>query len=122
MVVASNTTLRAMAMHVLRGLANRFSASVRRFVVVDESMRPGLVPGQGIIAIRWPRRRRGQRRIVAHPYEPMLIVKRLQRREPDGRWWVTADNPVGTDSSHFGPVDLTTSWLVLVTIPVRWMR
>lgn len=94
---------------------------IRRFIVVEDSMRPGLEPGQGVIGVRWPWARPHQRRIVVHPDNDMLLVKRLGHRCDDGRWWVTADNPLGRDSADFGPVALQPSWLVIVAVPRRWM-
>ena len=92
-------------------------------------MEPALVPGQGLIAVRWPRRRPGQIRVVHHPTAPMWMVKRLSHRvdagQTDGageRWYLTADNPrLGVDSRTLGAIDLTDSWLVVIAVPSRWM-
>ncbi|MEY2974026.1 MAG: hypothetical protein RIR49_446 [Actinomycetota bacterium] len=91
-------------------------------------MEPTLVAGQGIIAIRWRRRRPGQIRVMRHPTAPMWMVKRLAHRVPpaegaDGdRWHVTADDPLlGVDSRTLGSIDLSDSWLVVIVVPRRWM-
>lgn len=86
-------------------------------------MVPTLVPGQGVIAVRQRRCAAGQIRVFRHPETPsMWIVKRLDHRLDDGRWFVTPDNPAeGTGSERFGPVDLTDSWRVLFSIPLRLM-
>ena len=101
---------------------------MRRFRVEDQSMLPALHPGQGLIAIRWGRRRPGQIRVVRHPRAEMWIVKRLSHRVPgagrvDGEpWIVTADNSaVGVDSRVLGAIDMRDSWLVVVAVPRRWM-
>jgi hypothetical protein len=105
---------------------------IRRFRVEERSMEPTLRPGQGLIAVRWRRRRAGQIRVVRHPVAPMWLVKRLSHRiesdegggtrHPTDRWYVTADNPeVGVDSRTLGALDLTDSWLVVVAVPLRWM-
>lgn len=92
-------------------------------------MRPALQPGQGLIAVRWARRRSGQVRVVRHPHADMWIVKRLSHRVnisgPGGdgdRWFVTADNAaVGVDSRSLGAIDMRDSWLVVIAVPLRWM-
>ena len=99
------------------------SAPVKRFVVEDRSMEPTLQPGQGLIAIRSRKLRRNQLRVVEHPERPgFWIVKRLGDRVDQTRWMLLADNSSeGQDSRHFGPVDMTDSWRIVVKIPQRWM-
>lgn len=86
-------------------------------------MEPTLHPGQGLIAIRSRKLRRNQLRVVEHPERPEFwIVKRLGDRVDQTRWMLLADNSSeGQDSRHFGPVDMTDSWRILVKIPQRWM-
>lgn len=86
-------------------------------------MEPTLHPGQGLIAIRSRTLRRNQLRVVEHPERPgFWIVKRLGDRADHARWVLQADNSSkGQDSRHFGPVDMTDSWRVVVKIPQRWM-
>lgn len=86
-------------------------------------MVPSIEPGQGVIAIRWPRRRAGQVRVARHPVDQsMWIVKRLGHAVDAERWHVVADNRNdGVDSDQFGPVDLSDSWLVILVVPLRLM-
>ncbi len=86
-------------------------------------MTPRLIPGQGILTVRFRWRRRGQIRVVKHPADSsMWIVKRLSHRLPDGRWHLVADNAEdGSGSERFGPVDLADSWLVIASVPLRLM-
>lgn len=118
-VVTAETSLREMSVHPLR----RKFALMKRFVVTDRSMEPTLIDGQGLIAIRSTSFRRGQLRVVQHPEQPNFwIVKRLGNRVDQHRWMLTADNTnTGQDSRHFGAVDVSDSWLVVVKIPLRWM-
>ena len=115
----TETSLRAMATHPRR----RKITPVKRFIVEDRSMEPSLLPGQGLIAIRSRKLRRNQLRVVEHPDRPgFWIVKRLGDHVDHARWMLLADNSsAGQDSRHFGPVDLTESWRVLVKIPQLWM-
>ena len=118
-VVTAETSLREMSAHPQR----RKFALMKRFVVADRSMEPTLTDGQGLIAIRSTACRRGQLRVVQHPEQPNFwIVKRLGDRVDQHRWMLTADNTnTGQDSRHFGAVDVSDSWLVVVKIPLRWM-
>ena len=118
-VVTAETSLREMSAHPQR----RKIGFMKRFVVADRSMEPTLTDGQGLIAIRSTAFRRGQLRVVQHPERPNFwIVKRLGDRVDQHRWMLIADNAeFGQDSRHFGPVDLSDSWRVLLKIPLRWM-
>ncbi|GEM_PF-276633 len=118
-VVTAETSLREMSAHPQR----RKIGLIKRFVVADRSMEPTLTDGQGLIAIRSTVIRRGQLRVVQHPERPNFwIVKRLGNRVDQHRWMLTADNAdFGQDSRHFGPVDLSDSWRVVLKIPLRWM-
>jgi len=85
-----------------------------RVAVVEQSMAPGLRPGDWLLVRRagWPGRQLrigpGQVVIATHPGRPgLLLVKRVARRDAAG-WWLESDNPdaVGaTDSHQFGAVD-----------------
>jgi nickel-type superoxide dismutase maturation protease len=69
-------------------------------------MEPRLRPGDWLLVLRARRARDGQLVIARHPDKPdMLLVKRATRR-PDGRWWLSSDNPAAAavDSRRFGPV------------------
>ena len=117
--VMAETSLRVMAAHPRQ----RKFALLRRFVVADRSMEPTLVDGQGLIAMRSSTFRRHQLRVVEHPDQPgFWIVKRLGDCVDRNYWTLVADNSaVGQDSRHFGPVDMSDSWRVVVKIPLRWM-
>jgi hypothetical protein len=96
----------------------------RRFVVADRSMEPRLVAGQGLVAIRCGKVRRGELRCVEHPDRAgFWLVKRVERVNGDGMMTVTSDNTsVPTvDSRTFGPVPVAGSYRVVLAIPRRWM-
>jgi nickel-type superoxide dismutase maturation protease len=86
-----------------------------RVAVVEQSMEPGLRPGDWLLVRRagWPGRplriRPGQVVIATHPSRAgLLLVKRAARRDAAG-WWLESDNPDAagaTDSHQFGAVDL----------------
>lgn len=86
-------------------------------------MEPTLIDGQGLIAMRSRTFRRNQLRVVEHPQQPgFWIVKRLGDRVDRNHWQLVADNSAsGQDSRHFGAVDMSESWRVVVKIPPRWM-
>ncbi len=92
---------------------------IRRFVVADRSMEPTLRAGQGLLATRLGRAKPGQLRCFQRG--DLWLVKRVSEVHPDGRMTVTADNPDGTDSRHFGAVSQAGSYRVLVAIPLRLM-
>lgn len=100
-------------------------AWIRRFVVTESSMEPTLAPGQGLVALRWPRVRAGQIRCVEHPERPgFWLVKRVTGVGPDATMTLGSDNvdaPGVQDSRTFGPVPAAGSFRVIVPIPVRWM-
>jgi nickel-type superoxide dismutase maturation protease len=77
-----------------------------RVEVAEESMLPGLRPGDWLIARRTRRIRPGQVVLAWHPARPgFLLVKRATRRV-DGGWWLESDNPAAAavDSNRLGPV------------------
>lgn len=88
-------------------------------------MEPSLVDGDGLIAIRWPRVRAGQRRLFEHPQRPgFWMVKRVESvdRAPQGRrMTVLSDNRTATlaDSRSFGAVPIAGSYLVVLRVPRR---
>lgn len=97
---------------------------VKRFVVSEDSMRPRLEPGDGIVAIRSGRARRGQIRCFEHPAEPgFWLVKRVG--DVDGDRFEArsdADEPGVVDSRRFGPVPVDGSYRMLLRIPRRLLR
>jgi len=77
-----------------------------RVAVAERSMEPGLRPGDWLLVLRTRRARPGSVVLARHPDKPdMLLVKRLDRRLPDGGWWLCSDNPAAgaVDSRRFGP-------------------
>jgi hypothetical protein len=84
---------------------------LRRFVVVEDSMRPTLNPGDGLLGRRGGRVRTGQVRIFRDPtLAARWLVKRVGQVHGSGRdatFEACSDNPdaVGVvDSRRFGPV------------------
>ncbi len=78
-----------------------------RVAVAERSMEPALRPGDWLLVRRTRRVRAGQIVLARHPSQPdLLIVKRVARQTPEGRWWLESDNPDAgaVDSRRFGPV------------------
>jgi nickel-type superoxide dismutase maturation protease len=81
-----------------------------RYRVIGPSMVPALAPGDWVIADRRAYRSRppepGHVVAARDPRDPArVLVKRVIRAEPDGRFWLEGDNPAeSTDSRVFGPV------------------
>jgi hypothetical protein len=104
---------------VLRDRLRRLAADgwpLRRFAVVEDSMRPALAPGDGLLA--W---RRGQIRVVPDPTRPSRwLVKRVGEVVPGGTAFeARSDNPAApgvVDSRHFGPVPVAGSYRVVWTV------
>lgn len=76
-------------------------------VVRGTSMEPTYVEGDRLVVHYTGRVRQGRAHVVRLPDGPdgprPIGVKRITRRTPDG-WWLSADNPAGTDSRQFGAV------------------
>lgn len=71
-------------------------------------MIPTLLPGATVFARPAEQCIPGDVVVIRHPSEPDLsIIKRATAIQPDGRIFVTSDNPVpnATDSNHFGAVE-----------------
>lgn len=86
-------------------------------------MVPNLFPGDGVIAIRWPRCRRGQIRVFPDPNMPTRwLIKRVGAVDGHlggGRFEAISDNcdAVGVvDSRSFGLVPIANSMLVVATV------
>jgi nickel-type superoxide dismutase maturation protease len=80
---------------------------VRRFVVQDTSMQPGLCPGDRLLVWRWPARPKPGDLVVFRDPEWHLsfTVKRGASLTASGELVVRGDNPnVSRDSRDFGPV------------------
>lgn len=97
---------------------------MKRFVVAETSMRPALDPGDGVIAWRSRRVRRGQIRCFEHPEQPgFWLVKRVGDVRGD-RFEARSDStaPGVVDSRRFGLVPISGSYRLLVRIPRRFLR
>jgi len=84
-------------------------------------MLPTLRPGDGLVAARRRRIRRGELRVFEHPWRPgFWLVKRVGHVRGD-RFEALSDNPdVGAvDSRAFGDVPVTGSYRVIVRVPFR---
>ena len=95
---------------------------LRRFAVVEDSMRPSLNPGDGLLAVRGGRPRRGQVRVFPDPTLPSRwLVKRVGDVRGAGRsaaFEARSDNPLApgaVDSRQFGWVPSVGSYRVLWT-------
>lgn len=91
---------------------------VRRFVVVEDSMRPTLAPGDGLLALRGGRPRTGQLRVFPDPVLPSTwLVKRVGAVDGGaGTFQACSDSPRAAgvaDSRHFGPVAAAGSYRVI---------
>lgn len=93
---------------------------VRRFVVVEDSMRPTLQPGDGLFALRCGRLRSGQVRVFPDPTRPSrYLVKRVgrTRRATDGLMFEAmsdnAEAPGVVDSRTFGWIPAAGSYRVV---------
>ena len=96
---------------------------MRRFAVVEDSMRPALHPGDGLLAVRPGRVRPGQIRVFPDPTMPARwLVKRVGDVRGVGRdatFEARSDNPRApgvVDSRHFGWVPAAGSYRVVWTV------
>jgi hypothetical protein len=94
---------------------------VKRFVVAEDSMRPALHPGDGLIAVRSRRLRRGQIRCFEHPARPgFWLVKRVG--DIDGTAFEARsdhDGPGIVDSRQFGAIEAADTYRVVCKVPQR---
>ena len=96
-----------------------FVDAIKRFVVAETSMQPTLQPGDGLIAVRSNRVRRGQIRCFEHPGRPgFWLVKRVGDVRGD-TFEALSDNPDAdaVDSRRFGFVPIRGSYRMLVRVP-----
>jgi signal peptidase I len=94
---------------------------MKRFVVSEDSMLPTLHPGDGLLAVRSSRPRRGQIRCFEHPERPgFWLVKRVGGVRPDA-FEARSDNdaPGATDSRQFGFVPAEGTYRLVVRVPRR---
>jgi hypothetical protein len=99
---------------------------LRRFAVVEDSMRPSLRPGDGLLALRGGGVRRGQLRVFRDPTLPSRwLVKRVGDVRGAGRsatFEARSDNPDApgvVDSRQFGWVPAAGSYRVVCTVERR---
>ena len=113
-------------------------AVLKRFVVAEDSMRPTLVPGDGLLALRTRRPRIGTICVLRSPASPSTwLVKRVagvagDAVHVDGRAWhvgpdevfVLSDDRRVTvaDSRRFGPVRADELYRVVLRLPARRRR
>ncbi|MGE0219241.1 S26 family signal peptidase [Mycolicibacterium sp.] len=97
---------------------------VRRFVVVEDSMRPGLVPGDGLLAMRGGTPKVGQLRVFRDPRgSSRYLVKRVGavcRSATGTTFEALSDNaaaPGVVDSRQFGWVPAADSYRVVLRVP-----
>lgn len=76
-------------------------------IVRGSSMEPTYVEGDRLVVRYSQRVHQGRPHVVRLPKGPdgprPVAVKRITRRTADG-WWLSSDNPSGTDSRKFGAV------------------
>ena len=99
---------------------------IRRFTVVDDSMRPTLGPGDGLLAVRGGGVRRDQLRVFRDPRRSSRwLVKRVGDVHGSGRTAVfdaRSDNagaPGAADSHEFGPVSAAGSFRVVLRVRAK---
>ncbi len=87
-------------------------------------MLPALHPGDGLVAVRSARVRRGELRCFEHPDRPdFWLVKRVGHVRGD-RFEAVSDNADrgAVDSRSFGDVPLAGSYRVVARVPRRRLR
>ena len=96
---------------------------LRWFKVVEESMRPALGPGDGLVAMRGGAPRTGQLRVFRDPRLSDALARQAGRRRPRrGRGAIfeaRSDNPQAlgaVDSHEFGWVPAAGSYRVVWTV------
>jgi hypothetical protein len=99
---------------------------LRRFSVVEDSMRPTLSPGDGLLALRGGGPQRGQLRVFPDPTLPARwLVKRVGNVRGKGRnatFEACSDNPHApgaVDSRKFGWVPVAGTYRVVWTVRGR---
>lgn len=90
-------------------------------MVAEDSMLPAYRPGDGLVAVRSSRARRGEVRVFEHPERPgFWLVKRVGHVRGD-RFEALSDNIDGgaVDSRRFGDVPIDGSYRVVLRVPAR---
>jgi hypothetical protein len=111
------------------GVGRNHGWPLRGFAVVEDSMRPALHPGDGLLAMRCAKPRPGQMRVFPDPTLPSRwLVKRVGgvRREGDRTAFeALSDNPDApgvVDSRRFGWVPAAGSYRVVWVVSKRGSR
>jgi hypothetical protein len=99
---------------------------MRRFAVVDDSMRPTVNPGDGLLAVLGGSVRKGQLRVFRHPrLSSRWLVKRVGEVYGSGRGAIfeaRSDDPRApgaVDSHEFGWVPAAGSYRVVWTVRAK---
>jgi hypothetical protein len=102
---------------------------IRRFTVVDDSMRPTLGPGDGLLAMRGGSVRHDQLRVFRDPrLSSRWLVKRVGEVYGSGATAIfeaRSDNPrapSAADSHEFGPVSAAGSYRVVFKVRAKVKR
>jgi len=92
---------------------------IKRFVVAEDSMLPTLRSGDGLIAVRSRRLRRGQIRCFEHPERPgFWLVKRVGDVRGETFEAVSDNRAIVTvDSRRFGFVRADDSYRMVLRVP-----
>ena len=79
-----------------------------RYQVENNSMLPALRSGEQVIVKKGAKLKAGDIVIAQHPYKRSVeIVKRIEKIEKDGKFFLTGDNAdESTDSRTFGAVSI----------------
>ncbi len=95
--------------HKLQGLRETMAwlaGRRRRVRVVGDSMLPTLTEGQFVLVDEGRRPVAGELVVANHPTQDILVVKRVEAIQGDGRYELRSDNPeAGTDSRSWGPLE-----------------
>jgi hypothetical protein len=96
---------------------------LRRFIVAEDSMRPTLKPGDGLLTLRGGTPREGQLRVFPDPYlSSRFLVKRVGgvRQSESGTTFEALSDNAGaagaTDSREFGWVRAAQSYRVVFKV------
>lgn len=93
----------------ITGALGRLWRRCSRVVVLGDSMRPTLLPGDRLVVWRTRQVRLGDLVVLPDPRAPQRpLVKRVVHQHPDGALLLRGDNPAAsTDSRAFGTVPTT---------------
>ncbi|MGH9178087.1 MAG: nickel-type superoxide dismutase maturation protease [Acidimicrobiales bacterium] len=102
--LVSTRLLGAATVGAAAGLA-AMAVATRRVAVEGDSMRPTLLPGDRVVAVRCRRGRPGDLVVLVDPRDAdRLLVKRVTAAGPEGHTVAGDNEAASTDSRTFGPV------------------